>query len=416
MKNFELFIAKRIHFSKKGDKMVSRPAVRIAIGGIATGLAVMILAVAIVIGFKLEVRNKLIGFGSHIQISASFNNQTYETEPIIIDSVLMAKIAAIAEVEHVQQFATQPGIIKTEENFQGIVLKGIDKDFDWNFFKSNLVEGDIFQITDTVTEKKVIISKKLSDLLELRVGDDFLTYFIIDGKVRVRPFIVQGMYATGFSEYDKLFIIGDIKHIRRLNDWDEDQAGGIEILIKDYDDLSKAYEQVFDIAGNRFDQYGYAYVLRTIKQINPQIFSWLDLLDINVVIVLTLMTLVAGFTMISGLLILILERTNMIGILKALGANNWSIRKIFLYHSYFLVGKGMIIGNIVGLLICFLQDRFGIIQLDPDTYYVDTVPIHLTITSVLLINVWTLAASVLMLTGPSYIITKIRPAKSIKFE
>ena len=414
--NFELFIAKRIHFSKKGDKMVSRPAVRIAIGGIATGLAVMILAVAIVIGFKQEVRNKLIGFGSHIQISASFNNQTYETEPLTVDSFLIEKIAAIPEVKHVQVFATQPGIIKTEENFQGIVLKGIDENFDWEFFQSNLVEGDIFQVTDSVSEKKVIISQKLSNLLQLRVGDDFLTYFIIDGRVRVRPFTVQGIYSTGFNEYDKLFVIGDIKHIRRLNNWEENQVSGIEILIKDYDGLDWAYMQVFDIVGNRFDQYGSSYVIRTIRQINPQIFSWLDLLDINVVIILILMTLVAGFTMISGLLILILERTNMIGILKALGANNWSVRKIFLYHSYFLVGKGMIIGNLIGLLICFVQDRFGIIQLDPNVYYVDTVPIHLTISSILLINLGTLIASVLMLLGPSYIITKISPVKSIKFE
>ncbi len=414
--NFELFIAKRIHFSKKGDKMVSRPAVRIAIGGIATGLAVMILAVAIVIGFKQEVRNKLIGFGSHIQISASFNNQTYETEPITVDSLLIEKIAAVPDIKHVQLFATQPGIIKTEENFQGIVLKGVDKDFDWNFFKSNLIEGDIFQITDSVSEKKVIISQKLSDLLQLHVGDDFLTYFIIDGKVRVRPFTVEGIYSTGFNDYDKLFIIGDIKHIRRLNGWKENQVGGIEILINDYENLEKAYEEVFDVTGNRFDQHGSSYILRTIKQINPQIFSWLDLLDINVVIILILMTLVAGFTIISGLLILILERTNMIGILKALGANNWSIRKIFLYHSYFLVGKGMIIGNIIGLLICFIQNYFNIIHLDPNTYYVNTVPIHLTVSSILLINIGTLIASILMLTGPSYIITKISPAKSIKFE
>jgi lipoprotein-releasing system permease protein len=227
---------------------------------------------------------------------------------------------------------------------------------------------------------------------------------------------VQGIYSTGFNEYDKLFIIGDVKHIRRLNNWEENQAGGIEILIKNYDDLDKAYEHVFDIAGNRFDQHGSSYVLRTIKQINPQIFSWLDLLDINVVIILILMTLVAGFTMISGLLILILERTNMIGILKALGANNWSIRKIFLYHSYFLIGKGMIAGNLIGLLICLIQNHFGILHLDPNIYYVDTVPIHLTVPSVLLINIGTLAASILMLTGPSYIITKISPAKSIKFE
>ena len=414
--NFELFIAKRIHFSHKEGKIVSRPAVRIAIGGIATGLAVMVIAVAIIVGFKREVRNKLIGFGSHIQIGASFNNQTYEAMPLSVDTLLMKKIVALPEVTHVQLFAVQAGLIKTDENFQGIVLKGVDKNFDWEFFKSNLVEGEVFQISDTAADKRVIISQKLSSLLQLRVGDNFHAYFIIDGKVRVRPFTVQGIYSTGFSDYDKLFIIGDMKHIRRLNGWEEDLAGGIEILIRDYDDLDKACEQVFNLIGNRFDKEDSAYIMRTIRQINPQIFSWMDILDINVVIILILMTLVAGVTMISGLLILILERVNMIGILKAMGANNWSVRKIFLYHSYFLVGKGMFIGNLIGISICVLQSRFGIIQLDPDVYYVNAVPVYLTVWNLLLINAGSFVASVLMLAGPSYIITQISPAKSIKFE
>ena len=414
--NLELFIAKRIHFSKKEGKVVSRPAVRIAIGGIAAGLSVMILSIAIIVGFKQEVRNKLIGFGSHIQIGVSFNNQTYDAKPLSVDTLLMKKIAAMPEVTHVQLFAVQPGLIRTDENFQGIVLKGVDKNFDWEFFKSNLIEGEVFQISDTVTDKRVIISQKLSSLLQLRVGDNFHTYFIIDGKVRVRPFTVHGIYSTGFGEYDKLFIIGDMKHVRRLNGWEDDRTGGIEILIRDYDNLDIVGKQVFNIVGNRFDREGSAYIMRTIREINPQIFSWMDVLDINVVIILVLMTLVAGFTMISGLLILILERVNMIGILKAMGANNWSVRKIFLYHSYFLVGKGMLIGNLIGISICILQGYFGIIRLDPDIYYVNAVPVHLTVLNLLLINAGSLTASVLMLAGPSYIITKISPVKSIKYE
>jgi lipoprotein-releasing system permease protein len=414
--NFELFIARRINFNQKGDKVVSRRAVRIAIGGIAIGLTVMILAVAIAIGFKQEVRNKLIGFGSHIQINVSYNNQTYETQPLQIDPALVEKLNTIPEVKHVQRFATQPGIIKTDENFQGIVLKGIDADFDWSFFEANLVEGDIFHVSDSITENKILVSKKLADLLQLNIGDDLLTYFIIDGRVRVRPFTVNGIYSTGFSDYDRLFIFGDIKHIRKLNNWNENEASGLEILIRDFDELDAAYEHVFNVVGNRFDEQGSFYILHTIKQMNPQIFSWLELLNTNVVIILILMTLVAGFTMISGLMILILEKTNTIGVLKAMGADNWSIRKIFMYQSYFLVGKGMLIGNLIGIAIYLIQSRFNLISLNPDIYYVDSVPMYLSLSNLLLLNIGTFIASILILIGPSYIITKINPAKSIKFE
>jgi len=413
---FELFIAKRIHFSKVGGKKVSRPAVRIAIGGIALGLTVMILAVAIVIGFKQEVRNKLIGFGSHIQIGATFNNQTYETMPIKIEEDVLHRISKAEGIKHVQRFSTQPGIINTEGDFQGVVMMGVDRDYDWEFFKSNLREGEILTIEDSTISKNAIISQKLSDLLKLKVGDKFLTYFIIDGKVRVRPLLVKGIYTTGFSDYDKLFVLCDMKMIQRLNNWEQNQYSGVEVLIDDYDELDEAYEKVFSIVGNRFDDTGSSYVLRTIRQINPQIFSWLDLLDANVVIILILMSLVAGFTMISGLLILILERTNMIGVMKALGANDWCIRKIFLYQSLFLVGKGMLIGNVIGVLICLIQNLTGVLQLDPDVYYVDTVPMHLTLLNWLLTNVFTFIVLMLMIIGPSYIITKISPAKSIRFE
>jgi lipoprotein-releasing system permease protein len=412
---FELFIAKRLQFHKRDGKEVSRPAVRIAVGGIAVGLAVMILAVAIVIGFKKEVRNKLIGFGSHVQI-VSMVGKNFEAVPLSFSDDYIERIKLVPNVKHVQKFAFQGGILKTKENFQGVVLKGVDDGFDWEFFKTNLVEGDVLNIRKDSICKDILISKKQANLLNLKVGDKFQTYFIINGKVRVRPFTVKGIYSTGFNEYDKMIVLGDIRHIRKLNNWGENLSGGLEILIDDYDNLDVAYDELFYAAGNQVDENGSLYMIQSIKDINPQIFSWLDLLDINVVIILLLMVLVSGFTMISGLLILILEKTNMIGLLKAMGCQNWSIRKIFLIQSFFLIGKGMLIGNAVALVLCFVQSRYGLIKLDPDVYYVSAVPVDLNVFTWLLINVCALAVSLLMLIGPSFIITKISPAKAIQFE
>ena len=413
---FELFIAKRIHFNKEKDKKVSRPAVRIAIGGIAMGLAVMIVAVAIVIGFKTEVRNKLIGFGSHIQVSSSYSNQTYETSPVIFDDEIKERLQQGTWIKHIQEFATQPGIINTDGNFQGIVLKGVGQDFDWDFFRSNLKSGELLNLEDTTVNKNIIISQKIADLLKIKVNDKVLAYFVIQGRVRVRPLTIQGIYATGFGDYDKLFVLCDKRIIQRLNGWDENQCSGLEILTDDYEHLDNAIEEAFDIMGNRFDKNGASYLLRSIKQINPQIFSWLDLLDMNVAVILILMALVAGFTMISGLLILILERTNMIGILKALGGSNWFIRRIFLIQSAFLIGKGLLLGNLIGISACLLQKYFSIVKLNPDVYYVESVPINLSLFNLLAINVATFALLLLITVGPSYIITKINPAQSIKFE
>ena len=356
--NLELFIAKKIHFSKEGDREVTPPAVRIAMIGIALGLAVMILSVAIVIGFKKEVRNKVIGFGSHIQITNFDSNSSYESQPIAVSDTLLNALDAFPGIRHVEKFATKLGILKTDQDFQGIVLKGVDTDYDWTFFKDNLKEGEIFTIQPDKNSTDVIISKYLSDLLGLKVGDSFLTYFVQD-----------------------------------------------DVRARIYFDLTE-----------RQDRNGNTFYARSIKELNPMIFNWLDVLDINVVVILALMLSVAGFTMISGLLIIILERTNMIGILKALGQNNNSIRKIFLYVSFFLIGKGMLWGNIIGISLCLLQSHFHIIQLDPSIYYLDAVPIDLSLFSLFLLNIGTLAASMLMMLGPSYLITKIDPAKSIRFE
>lgn len=391
------------------------PAVRIAMIGIALGLAVMILSVAIVIGFKKEVRNKVIGFGSHIQITNFDNNASYESSPIAVSDTLLSDLRAFPGIRHVEAFATKPGILKTEDDFQGIVLKGVDKDFDWTFFQSNLKEGDLPDFSSDKASTDVLVSQYLSDLLHLKVGDTFLTYFVQDD-VRARKFHITGIYETGFLDYDKLFVISDIRQVKRLNGWDKDQVSGLELLVDRYDRLDEVAEELYFDLAEKQDRLGNTFYARSIKELNPMIFNWLDVLDINVVIILVLMLAVAGFTMISGLLIIILERTNMIGILKALGENNQSIRKIFLYVSFFLIGKGMLWGNVIGISLCLVQSYFRVITLDPSIYYLDAVPIDLNVVSLVLLNLGTLAAAMLMMLGPSYLITRIDPARSIRFE
>lgn len=413
--NFELFIAKRIYFSKEGDRQATPPVVRIAMVGIALGLAVMILSVAIVIGFKKEIRNKVIGFGSHIQITNFDNNTSYESTPIAVSDTLMEHLKSFPRITHVESFATKPGILKTDTDFQGIVLKGVDKDYDWTFFRNNLKEGELPDFSGGKSSTDVLISRYLANLLGLSVRDSFLTYFVQED-VRARKFRITGIYETGFVDYDKIFVLADIRQIRRLNGWASDEVSGLELQVDEYDNLDQVAEDLyFDIA-ERQDRNGNTYYTRSIKEMNPMIFDWLDVQDINVVVILVLILAVAGFTMISGLLIIILERTNMIGILKALGENNTSIRKIFLYISFFLIGKGMIWGNVIGIVLCLAQSCFHIVKLDPSVYYLDAVPIDLNLFSLALLNLGTLAAAMLMMLGPSFLITKIHPAKSIRFE
>lgn len=414
--SLELFIARRIHSrDADGGRRSVPPAVRIAIIGIALGLTVMILAVAIVVGFKKEVRNKVIGFGSHIQITNFESNSSYELQPLAISDSLIGHLSSIEGVRHVERFATKPGMLKTDQDFQGIVLKGIDSDFDWSFFKANLLDGDTLTIVSDKRSTDVVVSNYLANLMGLKVGDTFLTYFVQE-EVRARRFQIVGIYETGFVDYDKLFILADIKQIRRLNGWDEDQVSGLELLVDDYDRLDEVAEVVYFDMAERLDRLGNPFYTQSIKELNPMIFSWLDVLDINVVVILVLMLAVAGFTMISGLLIIILERTNMIGLLKALGENNRSIRKIFLYVSFFLIGKGLLWGNLIGVSLCAIQSWFKVVKLDPAVYYLDAVPIDLRIGTLLLLNVGSLAVSLLMMLGPTYLITKIEPVKSLRFE
>ena len=413
--NVALFIARKIHFSKEGNRQVTPPAVRIAMIGIALGLAVMLLFVAIVIGFKKEVRNKVIGFGSHVQITHFDSNSSYELQPISVSDTLMAHLDSVSGVRHVERFATKLGILKTEQDFQGIVLKGVDQGYDWSFFQANLKAGTLPDFTGEKASTEVLISRYLADLLGLEVDDTFLTYFVQD-EVRARKFQIVGIYETGFIDYDKLFVMADLRQVRRLNGWEADQVGGLEVQVDDYAHLDEVAENLYFDLMERQDRNGNTFYARSIKELNPMIFNWLEVLDINVVVILVLMLAVAGFTMISGLLIIILERTNMIGMLKALGETNRHIREIFLYVSLFLIGKGMLWGNVNGLLCCWLQSQFQVVKLDPTVYYLEAVPIDLSVGAWFLLNVGTLLISMAMMLGPSYLITRIDPAKSIRFE
>lgn len=413
--SFPLFIARRLYRDTDGGKQVSRPAVLIAMVGIAIGLAVMIITVAVVIGFKREVRNKVTGFGSHIQITNFDAVRSYETHPVVVGDSMMAALAANPDIKHVQRYSTKPGMIKTDDAFQGMVLKGVGPEFDATFFRDNLLEGEIPAFSDSASTGQVVISKALVDKLKLKLGDKIFTYYIQDN-VRVRPLIVTGIYQTNFSEYDNLFLLTDLYTVNRLNNWKPDQVSGAELQVKDYDRLADITYEVAESTDNRADKYGGVYFVQNIEESNPQIFEWLGLLDLNVWVILILMIGVAGFTMISGLLIIIIERTNMIGILKALGANNLTIRKVFLWFSVFLIGKGMIWGNAIGLVFCLIQSQFHLFKLDPESYYVDSVPVSFNVWLFLLINAGTLLASVLMLLGPSYLITKINPASSMRYE
>lgn len=413
--NLELFIARKVYFGESTKQKVSSPAIKIAVAGIAIGLTAMILSVCIVVGFKKEIRDKVIGFGSHIQVTSFASTLSYDTKPVRLSDSILSVLKSNPDINHIESYATKPGIIKTDNDFQGVVLKGVGEGYDWSFFKENMIEGNVLQISDSAVANQAIISKYIADRLHLKLGDSFFTYFIQE-PLKVRKFTITGIYSTNFEDYDKLFMIVGLNTVQRLNGWDENQVSGLELRVKDYSRLQEIKDNLFFVMAGSHDGDGNALFTRSIEETNPMIFSWLSLLDMNVWVIIILMLAVSGFTMISGLLIIILERANMIGILKALGCRNTNIRKIFLYISSFLIIKGMIWGNIIALAICIIQKMFGIIKLDPATYYVTEMPIYLNPLYIILINIGALAISLIMMIGPSYLIARISPARSIKFE
>lgn len=407
--NTEFFIARRILSGRKNS--FSRPIVRIAIISIALSIAVMIIAVAMVTGFQKEIREKVIGFGAHIQISNFDSNNSYESSPVNIGQPFYPSLADEPGIRHIQVYAIKAGIIKTREEIEGVVLKGIGADYDWSFFADKIIEGRHFTVSDTGRTNDVLISLTLSKRLRLATGDDLIMYFIHEGleQPSVRKFNICGIYNTGLEEFDKTYVIGDIGHIQRLNQWDSTKVGGFEVMIDRFEDLDEVTETVYR-------SVGYDLNARSIRELYPQIFDWLGFQDVNVAIIIVLMIFVAVINMISTLLIIIIEKTSMIGILKSLGALNWSVRKIFLYNSAYLIAYGMLWGNLFALLVCLLQQYFGIIRLDPASYYVNTVPVNLDPMNFILINGGTLLICTIVLIIPTYIITRISPVKAIRMD
>ncbi|MCF8224368.1 MAG: ABC transporter permease [Bacteroidales bacterium] len=412
--NTELFIAKRIITQKGKNKRFSGSIVGIAVFGIALGLAVMIVAVAIVTGFKKEISGKVTGFASHIQLVNLDSNTSYETTPVNKSIAYLDEIKNIPGVRHVQQFAIKAGIIKTKENIQGAVLKGAGPDFEWEFIDRSIIEGEPLRINDSLRTNNVLISKATASMLQLELGDSFNMYFIQDPP-RARRFTISGVYQTSLTQFDKLYIYADIKHIQRLNNWQSDQVSGFEIMLNDIRDAEDTAYRIRELAAYNLTGEGSNLKVIPIQEKYNQIFDWLNLQDMNVIIIIILMLVVAGFNMVSGLLILILERTNMIGILKGLGTRNASVRKIFLYQSGYLAFKGLLWGNIIGIALCLLQSTFHLISLDPESYYLDTVPVNLNFVHLLLLNGGTLLSTFIFLIIPSMIIARVSPEKAIRF-
>ena len=414
--NISFFIAKRI-YSDKGDKRkVSRPAIHIATAGVAIGLAVMVLTVSVVLGFKHTIRDKVIGFGSHIQVENFLTMQSSDPYPICIDDSVMKVIKGIEGVEHVERFTLTQGILKTDQDFLGMSFKGIGPEYDISFIKSNLKSGSIPSFSDSANKGNLLISTATADKMNLKAGDKVFAYFISDNGVKVRRFTVSGIFQTNMSQFDNALCFTDLYTARKLNNWDGELCTGAEISVGDLQQINAVSLRIADKVNRTSDHEGNIFTSQTIYEAYPQIFSWLSLLDINVWIILALMICVAGFTMISGLLIIILERTQMIGVLKALGMKGSSVRHTFLWFAVFIIGKGMLIGDILAAAIILLQRHTGFISLDPTTYYVSEAPTEINIQAFLLINVVTLFISVLVLVGPSFLISHIHPAKSMRYE
>lgn len=406
--NTSLFIAKRLYNAKENNNNYTRPIIRIAILAIALSVAVMIFSVFILSGFKSNISNKVFGFGGHINISKFSYNQSYENDPINFNSEMLTEIELMDFVDNVQTYATKAGVIKKNNEILGVVLKGVDQRYNWNFFNENLISGNVPLFNDSITENTILISKNISNKMKLNVGDEMIMYFM-EKPVRVRKFIISGIYKTGLSEFDDITVIGDLKHIQKLNNWNLNQIGGYEISINNFKNI-EIYTSLID------ESIDYDLKALSINDKYPQIFDWLRLQDFNVLIILILMLIVGGVNMITSLLIIILEKSRLIGMLKAIGASDWNIRHIFIYNSLQIILGGLFWGNLIAVTLSLLQIRFNFLKLDEAIYFMDFVPINIELFSLFLINLGTIIICYLILVIPSAVIAKISPAKSIKFE
>ncbi|MFC5681539.1 ABC transporter permease [Flavobacterium sp. MAHUQ-51] len=410
--NLEYFIAKRLITAKDNKSSISAPIIKIAISAIAIGMIMMIVSVATGIGLQQKIREKISAFNGHIIIANYDNNQSDATlVPVSKNQKFYPKFTSVPDVDHIQAVATKAGIIRTADAFEGIVFKGVGADYRWDNIKEYLVSGRLPNLLASLNPE-VIISQYLANRLKLKVGDEFNTFFMKEGQNKlpnIRRFKIVGVFSSGFQEFDVTYVLGDIRHVQRINKWKSDQIGAFEVFVDDFDNISTVGEQVYEHTASTLDS-------QTIVQKYSYIFEWLQLFDFNIVVILIVMILVATINMVVALLVLILERTQMIGIMKAIGANNWSIRKMFLYNASYLIYRGLLWGNLIGVAILLIQKYFGVVELNPENYYVNEAPVYINVFYILLLNVLTVGVCFVVLLIPSYIITKITPVKAIRFD
>ncbi len=383
--------------------------------GVAIGVAVMLISLAVVLGFKHEVSSKVIGFGSHIQVLSLTQNQNYEMMPVLTNDTLIRKVKKVQGVGRIQKFATKIGILKTEKDFRGLTFKGVGEDYDLSFFQSCLTSGKMPKFSAKEASNEILLSQKVAGDLGVKVDEKIFAYFMGEESMRARRFKVAGIFATNMNDYDKNYVITDIYTVRKLNGWDEEMSSGLEVTVNDFDRVEELTNKLQFIHKDT-DRNGVTYGVFSIKDIAAHTFAWLSVLDMNVVMILVLMILVSAFTVVSGLLIIMLERINMIGTLKVLGATNVSVRKIFIQFSVMLVGQGLLWGNVIGLLLCWIQQKFHLISLDATVYYIDSVPIQFNWWLILAINVATLLISTFVIWGSSHLISIGKPSETIRYE
>ncbi|WP_166924770.1 ABC transporter permease [Flavobacterium poyangense] len=410
--NLEYFIAKRLITAKNFKSSISAPIIKIAISAIAIGIIMMLVSVATGIGLQQKIREKVSAFNGQVIISNYDNNNSEVTlVPISKKQDFYPNFKSVPGVSHIQAIASKAGIIRTENAFEGIIFKGVGVDYDWNNIKEYLVEGRLPDFSKGLNEE-VIISRFLADRLGLKVGDHFNTFFIKEEQGKMpnsRRFMITGIFSSGFQDFDATYIIGDIRHIQRINKWGPDQVGAFEVFVKDFSEIKSTGNLIYEQTSSSLDT-------KTIIEKYSYIFDWLQLFDFNIIVILAIMILVATINMVVALLVLILERTQMIGILKALGANNWAVRKVFLYNAFYLIMRGLFWGNLIGISLLLIQQHFGIVQLNPENYYVNQAPVYINWVYVILLNLLTVTVCFLVLLIPSYIITKISPVKAIRFD
>jgi lipoprotein-releasing system permease protein len=410
--NLEYFIAKRLITARDHKSSISAPIIKIAIAAIAIGMIMMIISVATGIGLQQKIRQKVAAFNGHIIITNYDENQSQlSVTPISTHQDFYPKFKNVEGINHIQAVATKSGIIRTETAFEGIIFKGVGKEYRWNNLQEYLVSGKLPNLNSQLNEE-VLVSEFLAKRLNLKVGDKFNTFFMKEDsnqKPNLRVFKITGIFNSGFQEFDSTYIIGDIRHIQRINKWESDQVGAFEVFVDDFNIIQEKGQEVYENTGSTLDT-------KTIVEKYYYIFEWLKLFDFNIIVILIIMILVATINMVVALLVLILERTQMIGILKSMGANNWAVRKIFLYNAFYLISKGLFWGNLIGVGMLLIQQNFGIIKLNPENYYVNEAPVFIDFGYIFLLNIGTILICLLILLIPSYIITKISPIKAIRFD